>query len=149
MLKLLPFSLMLAAGMLLPVQIGINASLRSYVNSPVLSSFISFFVGTVSLAVLLGFGVYGRGDLSTLQSIPWWVFTGGLIGAFYVTVSLMLAPILGSTVTTVAVLAGQVIASLIIDHFGLLGFPVVPFNPVRLLGALLVVGGVVVIQNAR
>src|SRR5690348_15799782 len=112
MLKLLPFSLMLAAGMLLPVQIGINASLRSIVNSPVLSSFISFFVGTVSLAVLLGFGVYGRRDLSTLQSIPWWVFTGGMICAFDVTVSLMLAPILGSTVTTVAVLAGQVIASL-------------------------------------
>jgi transporter family-2 protein len=75
------------------------------------------------------------------------MWLGGLLGAFFVCASIVLTPRLGTATTVGLFLAGQVIASIIIDHFGLFGITVQPASLPRLLGALLIIVGVAVVQR--
>ncbi len=144
-LLLLPMAL--AAGMALPTQFAINSQLRNAAGGPVLAAGISFLVGTV---VLLGATLVVRRavpDLGPVLSAPWWMWTGGLLGAGFVLASVILTPRLGAATTIGLFLTGQVIASVIIDHFGLFRVAVQEATPLRLLGALLIVAGVVLVQR--
>jgi transporter family-2 protein len=139
--------LALAAGVLLPVQAGLNAQLRSALGSPIAAAFISFLVGTAALAaVALVFRVsfpFSRAWAVT-HPVQW---SGGIIGALYVFAAVVLAPKLGAGTLVAAVVAGQMITSLLLDHYGLIGFPVHSLSPVRLIGAALIIAGVVLIQR--
>jgi transporter family-2 protein len=81
------------------------------------------------------------------MSAPPWMYLGGLLGAFYVSASIVLTPRLGVATTIGLFLAGQVIASIVIDHFGLFGVAVQPASIPRILGALLIIVGVAVVQR--
>jgi transporter family-2 protein len=136
-----------AAGVLLPVQAGINAQLRSVLGSPVAAALISFLVGSAALAVVaLAVRVPTQFRAGWDGSV-WWHWIGGLIGAVYVLTTIILAPKLGAATLIAAVVAGQMIASLVLDQYGLVGFPVHPVSAVRLVGAALVVTGVVLVQR--
>lgn len=139
--------LALAAGVLLPVQAGLNAQLRSALGSPVAAALVSFLVGTAGLATV---AVLLRTPLplghAWAGTTPW-QWSGGLIGAVYVLAAIVLAPRLGAATLIAAVVAGQMITSLALDHYGLVGFPVHALTPVRLLGAALVIAGVILIQR--
>ncbi len=78
---------------------------------------------------------------------PWWVWIGGFFGAFFVTAATILVPRIGATMLLSASIAGQMIVSLILDHYGLLGLPQRPVSLWRTLGVVLVVLGVVVIRK--
>jgi transporter family-2 protein len=139
--------LALAAGVLLPVQAGLNAQLRTALGSPVAAALISFLVGTAGLAaiaVLLRTPLpLGRAWAATTP----WQWAGGLIGAAYVLAAVVLAPRLGAATLIAAVVAGQMLSSLLLDQYGLVGFPVHSLTLVRLLGAVLVITGVILIQR--
>jgi bacterial/archaeal transporter family-2 protein len=75
------------------------------------------------------------------------MWTGGLLGAFFVCASIILTPRLGAATTVGVFLTGQVVASIAIDHFGLLGVPVQSASLPRIGGALLIVMGVVIVQR--
>jgi transporter family-2 protein len=139
--------LALAAGVLLPVQAGLNAQLRSALGSPVAAAFISFLVGTAALgaAMLLFRASFPVGRAwATTHPVQW---SGGVIGALYVLAAVVLAPKLGAGTLVAAVVAGQMITSLLLDQYGLIGFPIHSLSPLRLLGAVLVIAGVVLIQR--
>ena len=139
--------LALAAGVLLPVQAGVNAQLRSAVGSPLTAALVSFLVGTAGLvtaAVTFRTPMALRG---AWVDSPWWQWVGGLIGALYVIATIVLAPRLGAATLVAAVVAGQMIASLLLDQYGLLGFPTHPINGRRALGAGLVIVGVILVQR--
>ena len=139
--------LALAAGVLLPVQAGVNAQLRSVVGSPLTAALVSFLVGTAGLgtaAVILRAPTALRAAWAVS---PWWLWIGGLIGALYVVATIVLAPRLGAASLVAAVVAGQMIASLLLDQYGLLGFPTHPMNGLRVLGAALVIVGVILVQR--
>jgi bacterial/archaeal transporter family-2 protein len=137
----------LAAGVLLPVQAGLNAQLRSALGSPIAAAFISFLVGTLALATAaLLFRIsfpFNRAWAAT-HPVQW---SGGIIGALYVLAAVVLAPKLGAGTLVAAVVAGQMITSLLLDHYGLIGFPIHSLSPLRLMGAALVIAGVVLIQR--
>jgi bacterial/archaeal transporter family-2 protein len=137
----------LAAGVLLPVQAGLNAQLRSALGTPVAAALVSFLVGTASLslvALLLRTPLpLGRAWAVTSP----WQWSGGVIGAVYVLAAIVLAPKLGAATLIAAVVAGQMITSLLLDQYGLVGFPVHPLTLVRVLGAALVIAGVILIQR--
>jgi transporter family-2 protein len=139
--------LALAAGVLLPVQAGLNAQLRSALGSPIAAALVSFLVGTAGLAtiaLLLRTPLpLGRAWGATSP----WQWGGGLIGAVYVLAAIVLAPRLGAATLIAAVVAGQMITSLVLDQYGLVGFPVHSMTLVRLLGAALVIAGVILIQR--
>jgi transporter family-2 protein len=144
-LLLVPVALF--AGLAAPTQFAINSQLRQVVGGPVLAAALSFLVGTIILlmaAVVLSRSVP---ELGPIMSAPPWMYLGGLLGAFYVSASIVLTPRLGVATTIGLFLAGQVIASIAIDHFGLFGVAVQPASIPRILGALLIIVGVAVVQR--
>ncbi|MDF5208441.1 DMT family transporter, partial [Vibrio parahaemolyticus] len=72
---------------------------------------------------------------------------GGLIGAFFVASTVALVPKLGVAMTFSLVIAGQMIVTLIIDHFGILGVPVREVSIPRIIGMLMIIAGVVLIRR--
>jgi transporter family-2 protein len=76
----------------------------------------------------------------------WWLWTGGFFGAVYIVVAIALLPRLGAATVVALIVAGQMLASLAFDHFGLLGLTPHPVSLPRLAGALLLIAGVVLIR---
>lgn len=130
-----------AAGIGATVQFGVNGQLRRFSDQPIWASMISFAVGT--LALLLCFIATRRAWPPGGQFVhaPWWIWAGGLLGAFYVVVSVVSGPRLGSAALVACVIAGQLVASVTIDHFGLLGFTTHTISPGRIVGAVLLITG--------
>jgi transporter family-2 protein len=127
-LLLLPVAL--AAGMAAPTQFAINSQLRQVVGGPVLAAALSFLVGTVILFAATAVVHRSVPELGPIMNAPWWMW----LGALFVCASIVLTPHLGTATTVGLFLAGQVIASIVIDHFGLLGVTVQPASIPRLLG---------------
>jgi bacterial/archaeal transporter family-2 protein len=136
---------MVGGGFLLALQPPINAALRGRVGT-FESALISFLVGTVVLAVIVA--ATRQGDLLAFRGAPLWMLSGGLIGAVFVTVTLLAAPKLGVTALVVATLAGQVTAGVLIDTFGWFGIEPKPLEPRRLIGIVLV-GVAVYLMNTK
>ncbi|PYT00471.1 MAG: EamA-like transporter family protein [Acidobacteria bacterium] len=139
--------LALAAGAMMPTQAATNNKMAGVVDSPILAAFISFFVGTVALFVYMLLSGSPLGNISSAKDAPAIAWIGGLLGAFFVTAAVMLVPRLGVAMTFSLVIAGQMIVTLIIDHFGLLGVPVKEVSLARVFGILLIAGGVVLIRK--
>jgi len=138
--------LAIAAGFCLPTQAGINAQLNLWSRSAILTATISFAVGTIGLAV---YTLILRTPWPTGAGIarhPWWIWSGGLLGAFLVASTVVLAPKLGAASMISLIVAGQMLSSIVLDHFGWIGYPIHPISVFRMLGVLLLVGGVVLIR---
>jgi transporter family-2 protein len=138
--------LAIAAGFCLPTQAGINAQLNLWSRSAILTATISFAVGTIGLAaytlILRTPWPSGAG----IARHPWWIWSGGLLGAFLVASTVVLAPKLGAASMISLIVAGQMGSSIVLDHFGWIGYPVHPINGFRILGVVLMVAGVVLIR---
>ena len=134
----------LLAGAMLPIQFGINAQLATWVGGPLRAAFVSFLVGATALFVVVL--VAARGWPDRAGDAPWWVWTGGLLGAFYVLGSIVTAPRLGAATLVALILAGQAIASLAVDHFGWVGFDEQPVTLLRVVGMLFLAGGVALVR---
>jgi transporter family-2 protein len=140
------YVLAILAGVMLAAQAGINSQLRSVVGSPILATLISFLVGTFFLLLyILTFQRPGSDTLAGLQTMAWHKWTGGLIGAFYVTGVIIVAPRIGATNTTALIVGGQIIFALFLDHFGYLGFTRHAINFMRIFGAIMLISGVYII----
>jgi len=140
--------LAVAAGALMPVQAGVNVELRDAAlgGDSSLAALVSFAVGTLALAVwclVLRVPLPAWADLGQARA---WHWTGGLLGAFFVTITIFLASRLGATTMLALLAAGQMLASLYLDHHGLLGYPVHEASPMRILGAVLIVAGVALVR---
>ncbi len=135
-----------AAGAMLPFQAGVNAQLASWLGSPVRAALVSFAVGTLALLMLTLLAFRGLPTADKLQAAPWWVWVGGLLGAFYVAGSIVVAPRLGAVTLLALLLAGQAVASLLVDHFGWVGFDERPITLGRLGGLALLAAGVALVR---
>ncbi len=129
---------MFCGGMAVAIQPSINARLAQKVGA-FESSFISFAVGTLAmLAVVL---LTSRGSLRAVGGASWWELSGGLLGAFFVTLTIIAVPRIGTTSVMAGVIAGQLVTGVILDHFGLFGLRQVPMEPKRLFGMILLAAG--------
>lgn len=139
--------LALVAGMMMPTQATVNGKMAAVVGSPITAAFISFLVGTAALFVyMIASGIPMSGLLSAKEA-PAIAWIGGFFGAFFVSVAALLVPRIGAAMTFSLMIAGQMIITVIIDHFGLLGVPEKSVSIPRLLGILLITGGVVLIRR--
>ena len=82
-----------------------------------------------------------------MKALPWWTWIGGLYGAIFVVSAAWGVPRLGVALTVILMVAGQILISVLLDHFGALGVPKQPLNLTRLLGVLLVFGGVLLVRR--
>lgn len=141
-MALLPFILLsLFAGFAVPLQAGTNAKLGDLLGNPLWATAVSLLVSQLVLIVVIIAVKAPRPDLAAVQNGPWWIWMGGVAGVFYITVALFMAPRLGALNFIMAVLVGQLIVSILIDYFGLLGFPRQPINFNKLIGVIVVIGG--------
>ena len=140
------YPLAVAAGLAAPVQFAVNSQLRNYVGGPVAAAAISFLVGSIVLVVAAAPTV-GRIHGGRIAGAPWWVWTGGLLGAAYIVCSIVLTPRLGAGTTVVLFIAGNLLGSMLLDQFGLLRLPVHHAGWPRILGAALVFAGAVLVQR--
>jgi transporter family-2 protein len=131
----------LAAGCGLSLQAGVNSELRTATGSGVWAAFASFIVGAVALFFFTLPVRQHWPTVALLKAAPWWVWSGGVIGAAYVLSTILIAPRLGATAFFSMVIAGQLAASLFLDRFGLLGFAAQRITPLRIVGLLLVMAG--------
>lgn len=140
----------LAAGCLLGAQPSINGSLSHVLRHPLQAALISFASGTVLIVALsvLG-GIFPPAFKVPPRQLPWWIWTGGSIGVILVTASILFVPRVGSLVWFAAIMTGQTFAAVYLDHYGLLGNPKVNTSPLRLVGAFLLLAGVLVIVQAK
>ena len=137
----LAYFLGIASGFGLTLQIGMNSKLRTVLQNANTAALISFLVGTTGLIVLLAVTRTPMPARDTLASVPAWAWFGGLMGAFYVAISTVVASQLGTASLLGLALSGQLAMSLVVDHFGWLGLPEHPITLTRLVGvALLGVG---------
>lgn len=135
------------AGAATALQAPINARLMGAVGSPVNAAFVSFAVGTAALG-LLALALYTRPDAAATRALPWWTWTGGLCGVIFVLAATWSVPRLGVATTITLMVAGQLILSLALDHFGAFGVPKQPLNLTRVAGVALVLAGVILVRRA-
>jgi transporter family-2 protein len=146
MQQFLLFLMAIVAGALLAVQAGLNAEMGRVVRSPVYGALISFVTGGIALlAYCLVVGI-PLGNVRRAVELPWYYWLGGVLGGFYVFAVIVLAPRLGVAVTIALTVAGQMIFSLIIDHYGLMGIPQHSVNWARVAGVVIIIGGVVLLR---
>jgi len=145
-------ALALVGGAALPLQGAVNAQLRADLDAPIAAGAFSFLVATVAMALLLtvslGFAATARPRLRQLDRVPWWGWLGGLCGAVYVTSVFLLIPEIGAAPTIALTVAGQQVASVFVDRFGLLALPRRPISRARLTGVALLLTGVGLVQLA-
>ncbi len=141
------------AGFLLPFQAGANARMGQAAGvghatpAMLFGAMMNFLVGGVALgAVALALGT----PLPTpgrVQSVPWWAWTAGLIGAVFVGMTVFVVPRVGVGLMLASVVVGQMIGSLIVDKYGLVGLPAQPVGLGKVLGVGLLIAGVVLIKG--
>lgn len=133
-------------GMLTATQGPTNAMLARPLNSPVNAAFVSFAVGTAVLAVLV-LALRIKPDLQGAASLPWYAWMGGVYGVGFVCAAAFSAPRLGVATTITLMVAGQLIISMILDHFGAFGIEPRPISFGRIAGIALVALGVLLVRR--
>jgi len=132
------YLLMLCGGVMIAVQPSINARLARFVGV-LESSCISFAIGTVALFMLVM--LVGRGSMRGIAGASWWELTGGLMGAFFVTMTIFVVPRIGTAAAMAAIIAGQLATGVIMDHFGMFGGRHIPLDSSRMIGVSLLMAG--------
>ena len=138
-------ALVMAAGVGIVIQQALNANLRVALKSAAWSGFASFAVGVACMALL---AVALRDHIpsaSMAARIPWWAWSGGLFGAIFVALAIVLVPQLGAATFIALLVTGQMLASVTFDHFGWIGLAQRSVDLPRLTGVALLNGGVVLI----
>ena len=136
--------LVLLVGVVLPLQALVNARLGELTFGALFASLASFAVGTLAL-LLAWLATRPQGlDAGALARVPWWAWSGGLMGAAFVVISTVMVPRLGAAALICLVVFGQLAGSLLMDHFGVL-HPRQPADPLRILGVVLVAAGALLV----
>jgi transporter family-2 protein len=140
------FMLTALAGVSFVFQQAVNANLRAELGYPFWAGFVSYLGGTIAMLVM----VFAMGEpwlsgqmIGRTSLVSW---TGGIFGAIYVAISILLLPRIGAATLVALIVLGQMAASLAFDHYGILGIPVQPMGLMRLLGAGFLVVGVVLVK---
>ena len=145
MSNLLTLIIMVCAGAAVALQPSINARLAQKAGL-LESACISFAVGTLGLIIALM--ISGKTNVRGLHETAWWEWTGGILGAFFVSATILAVPKIGTAATMAVAIAAQLLTALVLDHFGLFGFGGMQIDLKRSLGAvLLIIGAWIIVRH--
>ena len=140
--------LTLLTGALLPIQAILNTRLGKQTGGSLMGSLLSFIVGLICLLVLnLVTNTSAVVNLKPATVMPWYIWLGGFLGAIFVGYITWINQQQGVALTFALVVSGQVFCSLVIDHFGLLGSAVRTITLEKIIGAALIIGGIILIKK--
>ncbi len=146
-MKTLYYIFPLLAGIAISIQAGINGQLRTVIQHPLMAALISFLVGTAALVILVMLGKQPLPPLQVFGQVSWYKWTGGLLGAFIVTVTIISVAKISAADMFVIFVAGQLVTALIMDHFGILGMNPNPVSAQKLIGITLVIAGAYLVNK--
>ena len=133
------------AGALVPFQAGSNAELGRALGHPLWATLVSLMV-SILVVIPIALAMQAAPPvLGAIRHLPAWAWLGGVAGAIYVSSALILVPRVGATSFMVCVIAGQLIASLLLDYHGWMNLPVRELGMGRVLGVALVLAGMVTV----
>ncbi|HEY8565697.1 MAG TPA: DMT family transporter [Beijerinckiaceae bacterium] len=148
MLSSLPLMLLaVAAGVSIVVQQAMNASLKAAIGSAAWAGFVSYFVGLVSMALFAAALRDPVPAAALAARVPLWAWWGGLFGAIFIALAILLVPTLGAATFIALFVTGQMLASVTFDHFGAFGLAQRAIDGPRLVGVALLIAGVVLIRR--
>jgi transporter family-2 protein len=139
------YALAFVAGLILTVQVGANSTFSNKLSHPLMATLTSFVVGLIGLVLYMLLARSSLPQRAAFATVPAWARARVLLGAFYVASTAIVGPKLGSASLLALSVLGQLVASLVVDHYGWLGFPQHTISIVRLLGAALLFAGVLLI----
>lgn len=143
-MKLVGVVIAVLVGALLPLQALLNARLAQLTHGALFASLCSFLVGTLALAACWLLSRPADASWSALAQPAWWAWTGGLIGAVFVLAATGLVPRLGAAGLVCLVVTGQLVGSLLLDHYGVLHARQ-PIDALRVVGVLLAAAGALLV----
>lgn len=138
----------IVAGACLSVQAGVNSQLARFLAHPVSASAVSFVVGLIALligAASTGAAIPSRDVAASIPPYVW--VAGGLLGATFMTINVVVTPRLGAAAMASLAIAGQLGMALLIDRYGLLGLATREVGPARLAGVVLLLVGAVLVTR--
>lgn len=130
----------------MPFQAGSNAALGRALGHPLWATLTSLVVSVLVVVPLMLVMRVPAPAFGTAVHGPGWLWLGGVVGVAYITAALLLTPKLGAASFIISVIAGQMLASLLIDYFGLMGLAPKPASVGRVAGIVLIVLGMVITQ---
>ena len=137
----------LGAGVSVATQQVLNGSLRTALGSPAWAGLASYAGGLVTMIVAVIVLREGVPSWKTVVDVPWYAWSGGVFGGAFILLAILLLPKLGAATLFALVIAGQVLAAITLDHFGAFGLTPHPVGTARLVGAALLIAGVVLIRE--
>ncbi|WP_432470468.1 DMT family transporter [Amphritea sp. HPY] len=140
-------SIAMAVGALLPIQGALNARLGVALTHPMQATLVSYLGGSIACISVLLFVQASLPDWKRIAGVDWYLYSGGFLGVFFVSGMLYLMPKIGVANMLAAAIVGQLLMSLIFDHFGFFGALVVEVTPSRILGMILLLVGLYFIQR--
>jgi transporter family-2 protein len=146
-MKIVYTLIVLLIGTLLAIQGSINTQLTTFLRHPLQGALVNFTVGFVCLVGLNFVFRTQIPDWEQVRTAPWYLFAGGMLGAIFVSSVIFFIPRIGVTTVLAASIAGQLIAASIVDHFGFFGLAVHHLSAGRVIGILLLLGGIFLIQK--
>lgn len=134
---LLAFSI----GCFIPFQGIITSNLAQKIEHPFGAAFINFLGGLFLFAMAISISPNAVPSYKKVSAIPWYLFTGGIIGSAFIFGALFALPRIGASVFFGQIVLGQLLMTLIVDHYGVFGMPIHKVDAFRLLGIVLLVSG--------
>jgi transporter family-2 protein len=135
-------------GVILAVHLAMNGKVGSVLNNPRVGNALFWCIGALT-AVVIGLTGWRSGALQPLQQVNPLLLTAGVLGACLVFAIAWLIPLVGAGPVMITLLAGQVLGGLIMSHFGWLGSPVQPVTLVKIIGVLVMLGGVSLVTFSK
>jgi transporter family-2 protein len=146
-MKWLAWLFAFVAGTLITCQVGSNSQLKKSLGQPLPALLVNYAVGIAAVLLYTSVKQVQLFSVGKAFQTPWWGWFGGLFGAVYGLAAIVLASQLGAATLTAIVVTGQLVCSVILDHFGWLSFDVHPASAARLVGCALMVIGLVLIAK--
>lgn len=140
------YLLVVAAGMSVALQQVLNANLRAQLGSPWWAGSVSYLVGLIAMSSVALLSQPPRLSAAFNGAGAWFSWTGGVFGAVFIGIAVLMVPRLGAATTLALIVVGQMVGSLIFDQFGLFGVPQHSASLVRIAGAACLILGVVLVR---
>lgn len=142
-------ALSIAVGAVFPFQAGVNSMIGRQLGAPLYGGLTNTLVASATFVVAILILRPGLPHLKAASEAPLWAWSGGVMGAAMVFGSLFIAPKIGASSFITATIAGSLLASLIVDHFGILNFPVSEAGLMKISGIAMVFVGMLIVQFAK
>src|SRR5438270_8045490 len=142
------YILTMLLGVVLAVHLSMNGKVGAVLNNARVGNALFWCIGAVG-AVVIGLTGWQSGALQPLKNVQPVLLTAGILGACLVFAIAWLIPQVGAGAVMITLIAGQVLGGMLMSHFGWLGSPVQPLSVTNVIGALVMVGGVLLATWTR